>query len=107
MPISRTGASKQVIRAVEMAHKKGMKIIVITGELNKQITEYADEVIHIAEKNNNNEGMIIKPDSHLLEIAVNDAILYSVKNYKELADDMAKQQAEKENIDILLSEFKL
>ena len=104
--ISRTGASKQVIRAVEMAHKKGMKIIVITGELNKQITEYADEVIHIAEKNSN-EGIIIKPDSHLLEIAVNDAILYSVKNYKELADDMAKQQVEKENIDILLSEFKL
>lgn len=83
-----------------------MKIIVITGELNKQITEYADEVIHIAEKNSN-EGIIIKPDSHLLEIAVNDAILYSVKNYKELADDMAKQQVEKENIDILLSEFKL
>ena len=58
--ISRTGASKQVIRAVEMAHKKGMKIIVITGELNKQITEYADEVIHIAEKNNNNNEKNLK-----------------------------------------------
>lgn len=104
--ISRTGASKQVIRAVEMARKKGMKIIVVTGELNKQITEYVDEVIHVVEINSS-AGMAIKPDSHLLEMAVNDAILYSVKNYKQLSDDIAKKQIEKENIDILLSEFKL
>lgn len=104
--ISRTGASTAVIRAVEMARKKDMKIIIITGELNKQITEHADEVIHVVEINSS-EGMAIKPDSHLLEMAVNDAILYSVKNYKRLSDDIAKKQIDKEKIDILLSEFKL
>ena len=104
--ISRSGSSTQVIRAIEMAHKKGMKIVVITGELNKQFIENADEIIHVVEKNNN-EGMVIKPDSHILEFAVNDAILYSVKNYKRLADDAARKQSDKENIEILLSEFKL
>lgn len=104
--ISRTGASTAVIRAVEMARKNKMKIIVITGELNKHITEHADEVIHVVEINSNEE-MAIKPDSHLLEMAVNDAILYSVKNYKHLSEDVPEKQIEKENIDALLSEFKL
>lgn len=104
--ISRTGASKQVIRAAEIARKKGMKLVVITGELNKQLVSGADEIIRIVEKNNN-EGMVIKPDSHLLEIAVNDAILYSVKNYEELSAVKIDKQTTKDNVDVLLSEFKL
>lgn len=104
--ISRTSASTQVIRAVEIARKKGMKVIAVIGELNKQITENADEIIRVVE-NGGSEYTVAKPDSHLLEMAVNDAILYSVKNYKQISDDIARKQAEKENIDVLLSEFKL
>lgn len=101
--ISRTGASTAVIRAVEMAHKKGMKIIVITGELNKQFVENADEIIKIIEKNTSVE---IKPDSHLLEFAVNEAILFAVKKCKAIYEN-SKDISEKESIDMLLSEFKL
>ncbi|MEG0264646.1 MAG: MurR/RpiR family transcriptional regulator [Erysipelotrichaceae bacterium] len=101
--ISRTGASTAVIRAVEMAYKKGMKIIVITGELNKQFVENADVIIKVVEKNS---GFEIKPDSHLIEFAINEAILYMVKKNK----DMNKNGIDinnKENIEMLLSEFKL
>ncbi|MEG2329955.1 MurR/RpiR family transcriptional regulator [Anaerorhabdus sp.] len=101
--ISRTGASTAVIRAIEMAHKKGMKIIVITGELNKQFVENADVIIKIVEKDN---GFEIKPDSHLIEFAINEAILFIVKKNK----DMNKNGIDinnKENMEMLLSEFKL
>ena len=104
--ISRSGASTQIIRAVEMAHRKAMKIIVITGELNKQLIEHADEVIRVVEKNNS-ESMDIKPDSHLLEIAINDAIIYSVNKYKKITNNTKHNLAEKENMELFLSEFKL
>lgn len=104
--ISRSGASTQIIRAVEMAHKKGMRIVVITGELNKQLIEHANEIIRVVEKNNN-DGMNIKPDSHLLEIAINDAIVYSVNKYKKISNNTSSDLDEKENMEVFLSEFKL
>ena len=106
--ISRTGASTQVIRAVEIARRKNMKVIVITGELNKQLTTNVDCVVHIAEVNQNS-SFIVKPDSHLLELAINDAILYVIKNHELFAISENKDKVENstDDIGLLLSEFKL
>lgn len=106
--ITRSGASTQVIRAVELAHKKEMKTIVITGELNKQLVEDAACVIHVVEKKHG-DFAIIKPDSHLLEMAVNDALIYIVENYKAITNDVTDKESDvlANDVDMLLSEYKL
>lgn len=106
--ISRSGSSTQVIKAVELAHKKGMKIIVVTGELNKPLVEHADCVIRVIEKKDNHISSM-RPDSHLLEMAVNDALLYVVKNYHVIMHNLnGNEGGESVNdVDLLLSEFKL
>ncbi|RHO19453.1 MurR/RpiR family transcriptional regulator [Amedibacterium intestinale] len=103
---SRTGASTQVVRAVEYAREKGMKIIVVTGELNKQLVDKADCVIHIKEKRTVN-SYITKPDSHLLEYAINDVLVMMVKNLSELYESDRLDEIREENVERLLSEFKL
>lgn len=106
--ITRSGASTQVIRAVELAHKKEMKTIVITGELNKQLVENANCVIQVVEKKHG-DFAIIKPDSHLLEMAINDALIYIVENYKAITNDVSEKECEAltNDVDMLLSEYKL
>lgn len=104
--ISRSGASTQVIRAVELAHKKNMKIIVITGELNHALTHCADHIIKINEMKTE-AATISKPDSHLQEFAINDAILYVVRSILTVsANSDTTGLEDKDNIGILLSEFK-
>ena len=103
--ITRSGSSKQVIRAVELAEKKKMKILVITGELNKQLVGNASCVIRIVEKVHSSQ-LTLRPDSHLLEMAVNDALLYTLKNYKLITNNFGDDNTAND-IDLLLSEFKL
>ena len=106
--ISRSGSSTQVIKAVELAHKKKMKTIIVTGELNKPFVEDADCVIHVVEKKEN-QMSVLRPDSHLLEMAVNDALLYVVKNYHMIVNNLnGKENSEPVNeVDLLLSKYKL
>lgn len=104
--ITRSGSSKQVIRAIELAHKKGMKTLVITGELNKQLVDHADCVIRIVEKEHT-DFSVYRPDSHLLEMAVNDALLYVVKNYHTITNDLNSSDEGTNDVDLLLSEFKI
>lgn len=106
--VTRSGASKQVIRAVELARKKEMKTIIVTGELNKQLVEHADCVIHVVEKKQH-DFAIVKPDSHLLEIAISDALIYVVENYNRINNDISKKDndALTNEVDMLLSEYKL
>lgn len=106
--ISRSGSSTQVIRAVELAHKKGMKTIIVTGELNKPLVEDADCVIHVVEKKDNHLS-VMRPDSHLLEIAINDALLYVIKNYHKIMNKLnGDEDSEAVNdVDLLLSKYKL
>ena len=106
--ISRSGSSTQVIRAVELAHKKRMKIIIVTGELNKPLVEHADCVLRVLEKKDNPmSGM--RPDSHLLEFAVNDALLFAVKNYHMIVDNLNGEESGEavNDVDLLLSKYKL
>ena len=102
--ISRSGASRQVLRAIELASNKKMKIIVITGELNSSMVKDANYTIKIDEMKNE-VSTISKPDSHLLEYAINDSILYCVRSIKKAANNNASSK-EVDDIGILLSEFK-
>ena len=57
-----------------------MKILIITASLNEEFTKKADCILQI---NDTNEiiNQKVRADSHLLEIALNDALIYVVKNY--------------------------
>ena len=103
--ISRSGASTQVIRGVELAKKKKMKVIVITGELNKTLISNADYVIKINEMKSQ-ISTIYKPDSHLLELAINDVLVYVIQTLQKIKDIKTKDLDFRDNIGILLSEFK-
>ena len=103
--ISRSGASTQVIRGIELANKKKMKIIMITGELNNKIISNADYVIKINEMKSQISS-IYKPDSHLLEMSINDALVYVVQTLQKIKDIKTKDLDCRDNIGILLSEFK-
>ncbi len=106
--ISRSGSSTQVIRAVELAHKKRMKIIIVTGELNKPLVEHADCILRVLEKKDNPMSCM-RPDSHLLEFAVNDALLFAVKNYHMIVDNLNGEESSEavNDVDLLLSKYKL
>ncbi|MGN1342980.1 MAG: MurR/RpiR family transcriptional regulator [Traorella sp.] len=103
--ISRSGASMQVIRAVELAKKKNMKVIIITGELNATLTNNADYIIKINEMKNQ-VSTISKPDSHLQEYAINDALLYVIRSIHKVNNLENDALEDRDNIGILLSEFK-
>lgn len=102
---SRSGHSKQVIRSVEIAHKKHMKIVVITGCYNDELTKYADYTIKINEMTSLFSS-IYKPDSHLIEYAINDALVYVIQKVQALSTASNDKLKDKDTIGILLSEFK-
>lgn len=106
--ISRSGASKQVVQAMELARKKQMHSIVITGEKDTQLAEYADCVIQIVDKKK--QVLDTEPDSHLLEMAVSDALLYINRHFDALtqnAKDDKKEAGYGDDVELLLSEYKL
>ena len=104
--ISRSGGSTQVIRAVELAKKNEMVIIAITGDSTSTLASYADYIIKINE-HKYQLSQIYNPDSHLIEIAINDAIIYAVQSIQKVKDYNPKDLKKKrDNIGILLSEFK-
>ena len=107
--ISRSGASKQVVQAMELARKKNMHSIVISGERNTQLTEYTDCVLQIVDKQKK-ISMGIEPDSHLCEMAINDALLYIVRYFDVImqsAQDEKKTVSYGDDVELLLSEYKL
>ena len=85
--------------------KKGMKILIITSSLNKEFSNKADCILQI---NDTNEviNQKVRADSHLLEIALNDALIYVVKNYL-LFDNSFEQSQNLNEVELLLSETKL
>jgi len=108
LAISRSGMSKQVVQAMELAGRNNMRAIVISGESQTSLTAYADCLIHVKEMKKIPIGG--NADSHLLEMAVNDALLYIVKNYDSIVSDekMVKNDLEDiDDIEIMLSEYKL
>lgn len=108
LAISRSGVSKQVVQAMELAGKNNMRAIVVSGESQTSLTAYADCLIHVKEIKKIPIGG--DADSHLLEMAVNDALLYVVKNYDSIVSHEKMVNRDLEDIDdieIMLSEYKL
>lgn len=107
--ISRSGASKQVVQAIELARKNQMKSIIITGESRSQLTEDADCVLRVVDRQKKSPAES-EPDSHLFEMAMNDAILYVVRHFDTLvksAEDDRKNNSGCDEVELLLSEYKL
>lgn len=109
--ISRSGASKQVVQAMELARKNKLHSIVISGESQTQLTEYADCVLQIVDKQKKS-GVGIEPDSHLCEMAISDAILYIVRYFDALMQNAqdnknAEKYSDSDDVELLLSEYKL
>ena len=82
-----------------------MKILIITASLNEEFTKKTDCILQI---NDTNEviNQKVRADSHLLEIALNDALIYVVKNYL-LFDNSFEQSQNLNEVELLLSETKL
>ena len=102
--ISRSGASTQVLKALSLAKKKEMKILVITADPNSQIMDFSDAILQINDTNEMHDQNV-RADSHLLELAVNDALIYVIKNYPLFnVDDKLPTQIN--DVELLLSETK-
>lgn len=106
--ISRSGASKQVVQAMELAKKNHMHSIVISGEKNSQLAIAADYFIQIVDKNHKDLGM--EPASHLPEMAVSDAILYVLRHFDVFAksgETGKETDVYGDVVELFLSEYKL
>lgn len=103
--ISRSGASTQVLKALSLAKKKEMKILVITADPNSQIMDFSDAILQINDTNEM-QDQNVRADSHLLELAVNDALIYVIKNYPLFNSD-DKLPSQINDVELLLSETKL
>ena len=99
--ISRSGASTQVLKALSLDKKKEMKILVITADPNSQIM---DAILQINDTNEMHDQNV-RADSHLLELAVNDALIYVIKNYPLFNFD-DKLPTQINDVELLLSETK-
>lgn len=102
--ISRSGASTQVLKALSLAKKKEMKILVITADPNSQIMDFSDAILQINDTNEMHDQNV-RADSHLLELAVNDALIYVIKNYP-LFNFNDKLPTQINDVELLLSETK-
>ena len=102
--ISRSGASTQVLKALSRAKKKEMKILVITADPNSQIMDFSDAILQINDTNEMHDQNV-RADSHLLELAVNDALIYVIKNYPLFNFD-DKLPTQINDVELLLSETK-
>lgn len=102
--ISRSGASTQVLKVLSLAKKKEMKILVITADPNSQIMDFSDAILQINDTNEMHDQNV-RADSHLLELAVNDALIYVIKNYPLFNFD-DKLPTQINDVELLLSETK-
>jgi len=96
--ISHSGSSKQVMQAVELARKRELKIIAITGYERSPISNMADYLL-LAKFDTPIFGASM-PDSHLPEMAVVDALLYFLVNEKASRDGI-------DAVELMLSEYKV
>jgi RpiR family carbohydrate utilization transcriptional regulator len=97
--ISKSGITKNVIKGVELAKEKGLKIIAITSYANSRLAEAADYVL--LAKGDSTRFDYYKDYNHLNILAVIEALLDLLKNW----DKIAEKQADR--LEVLLSEAKL
>lgn len=97
--ISQSGSSKQVVQALELAKKKGLKTIAVSGGAYSPVSRFADCLLL-----SNSEEKIFdyyKNYSHLKEMAVVDAVLDCVTD-----EDKIRSTASND-LEFILSENKI
>jgi len=98
LAISQSGSSRQIVQGMELAKKKGLKRIAITGYRQSQVSLLAD---HILVSNEKNESFnYYKNYAHLKETAVIDALLAFVMNLETIAEKDANLP------EMIMSEYK-
>jgi len=97
--ISKSGESKQVVQAMELAKERGLKIIAITGYEFSPVSRLADCVLLSTIMGQSFEYH--KNYCHINEIVVIEALLNFVKNEEKILANNADIP------EILLSEYKL
>lgn len=97
--ISKSGITKTVIQGVELAKKKGMKVIAITEYGNSKLGELADYVL--LSKGDTSRFDYYKNYNHLSETAVIEVLLELVKNVDKIVEKRADE------LEFLLAEAKL
>lgn len=105
--MSKSGTSKQIVQATDVAKKLGMKVLAITGTAKSPITREADYVLLSACGQEIFEGN--EPDDHLYEMAVCDALLYFVRHGEAICKHISDSAEDQHNeaMELLLSEYKL
>lgn len=103
--ISKSGTSKSVLQGAEMAKRIGMKVLAITGAGYCPLSRTADFVL--SSRTENSLFGDIGPASSLSEFALNDAIIYFLKYQDRLARDLAGEEKQLDEIELMLAETKL
>lgn len=96
--ISHSGSSISVIQAVELAQKRGMKVIAITDEIQSAISKYATVTLATPIRKNLYKGFGAASNVHTLVVL--DVLLYFVGN-------LEKTTKEIDDLELLLAEYKL
>lgn len=97
--ISQTGISKTVIKGVELAKEKGLKVIAISAHDSSKIAELADYIL--VSKGDSSRFDYYKSYNHLSEMAVIEALLDLLTNPEKIIDKKA------DVLEFLLSDSKL
>lgn len=106
--ISRSGSSRQVLQAAELAQENGLKIVVITARENSPLSKYGDRRI-LTMSENGLFGENYSPASHLCEMVVNDLLIHMLESWDRIVrvvDDKSKEK-EIDHVEYILSEYKL
>lgn len=80
------------------------RLLLITADPNSQIMDFSDAILQINDTNEMHDQNV-RADSHLLELAVNDALIYVIKNYPLFNFD-DKLPTQINDVELLLSETK-
>ncbi|RAK12573.1 RpiR family transcriptional regulator [Halanaerobium saccharolyticum] len=97
--ISQSGTSKHIVQAMELAKKKGLKTVAVTGHKYSPVSRLADCLLLSSDEDQPFD--YYKTYSHLCEMSVVDALLNLVTN----KDKILETDADKP--EIILSESKL
>ncbi len=106
--ISRSGSSRQVLQAAELALDKGLKVIVITARENSPLSKLGTQLI-LTMSENGLFGENYSPASHLCEMVVNDLLVHVLESWERIVKTVGDKAQEKEIdlVEYILSEYKL
>lgn len=99
LAISKSGTSKQVVQAIELAKERGLQTIAITGHEFSPVSRLTEHVLLSSVEDSSFN--YFKTYSHLAETAVADALVHFVTNEKNLEENKAEKP------EIIFSEYKI